>query len=496
VFDPGHLPVPEPGCLVFPLSIPFEGENMRNPRKASGSTGIHWFGILLVAWGCSLQVGSAFPQADPAREEPSGPVDRSLTPEEYVKLGLPGHEKAWSTAEMVAASKALAALAQKEPQSLPRYQSKRSGQVFARITAAENLAPFRDQSPPIRPRLAQAIEFGRAANNIMKLYAEAFQRGFVGGSDMAELLAMDLRNAVALTRLARELIPTIQKDDPKYLARMEGLAIMRRGLATTFSGVLITLTERPPYSAQDLRRLLATMQETLPLLAQELVPEHRRVVVARLQALETDPRLSDLRAEVKSLSKSVLDAVAKAGKADSDRPGLRLEDLKKLGITMHRSQTGDPDASGWCLARSTGGHFTVMLPGRFNDSMQTGKADDGVDLVSHALATTTLEGAKFMVFAVIRPDRKFPSSGLDKLAQNLKKQGSEVELSKVQMAGLPAAELKVKGPDNSAVMRSFQAGDTQYMLMVEYPSIPLGDLITKSTKKFFESFTLPPEPKK
>ena len=469
---------------------------MRNPRKASGSTGIHWFGILLVAWGCSLQVGSAFPQADPGREEPSGPVDRSLTPEEYVKLGVPGHEKAWSTADMVAANKALAALAQKEPQSLPRYQSERSGPVFARITAAENLAPFMDRSQPIGRRLVQANEFGGAANNIAKLYLEAGQRGFVGGSDMAEFLAMGLRNSVALIRLAREFIPTIQKADPKYLARMQGVATMRRGLATTFAGALMTLTERPPYSAKDLRRFLAAMQETLPLLAQELVPEHRREVVARLQALETDPRLSDLRAEVKSLSKSVQDAVVKAGKTDGDRPGPSLEDAKKLGITMHRTQTGHPDASGWCLARSTGGQFTVMMPGRFNDFMKTGKAPDGVDMVSHLLAATTLEGAKFVVLAVVRPDRKFPSSGLDKLAENFKKQGSEVELSKVQMAGLPAAELKVKGPDNSAVMRSFQAGDTQYMLMVEYPSVPLGDLITKSTKKFFESFTLPPEPKK
>lgn len=37
------------------------------------------------------------------------------------------------------------------------------------------------------------------------------------------------------------------------------------------------------------------------------------------------------------------------------------------GMTMHRIQAGEPDASGWMLAASTEGGFSVKLPLKFND---------------------------------------------------------------------------------------------------------------------------------
>ena len=37
------------------------------------------------------------------------------------------------------------------------------------------------------------------------------------------------------------------------------------------------------------------------------------------------------------------------------------------GMTMHRVQAGEPDTSGWMLASSTEGGFSVRLPLKFND---------------------------------------------------------------------------------------------------------------------------------
>ena len=36
-------------------------------------------------------------------------------------------------------------------------------------------------------------------------------------------------------------------------------------------------------------------------------------------------------------------------------------------MKMHRQQAGEPDASGWMLAESTEGRFSVRMPIRFND---------------------------------------------------------------------------------------------------------------------------------
>src|SRR5262245_46057780 len=36
-------------------------------------------------------------------------------------------------------------------------------------------------------------------------------------------------------------------------------------------------------------------------------------------------------------------------------------------MKMHRKQAGEPDATGWMLAKSTEGRFSVKMPIRFND---------------------------------------------------------------------------------------------------------------------------------
>lgn len=47
--------------------------------------------------------------------------------------------------------------------------------------------------------------------------------------------------------------------------------------------------------------------------------------------------------------------------------GAALAQAPVRGMTMHRVQAGEPDASGWMHAASTEGGFSVRLPLKFND---------------------------------------------------------------------------------------------------------------------------------
>src|SRR4051812_40964048 len=109
------------------------------PRR--GSRPGEWLALLLVAaWGCGTGATER-PQATAPDQAPSAPPDRSLTRDEYMKAGAPAPDKPWSAAEMAAAAKALSAILEKNPDGLPRYQSERSGDLFARVISDENLAP-------------------------------------------------------------------------------------------------------------------------------------------------------------------------------------------------------------------------------------------------------------------------------------------------------------------------------------------------------------------
>lgn len=71
--------------------------------------------------------------------------DQSLTEEEYAALGMPTHDRLWSDAEMAKAASVLQTLGQNAPEHLPRFNSKRSGKVFARLAARENLEAYKSE---------------------------------------------------------------------------------------------------------------------------------------------------------------------------------------------------------------------------------------------------------------------------------------------------------------------------------------------------------------
>src|SRR5687768_13419983 len=77
--------------------------------------------------------------AGPAAEPSNAIRDHSLPADKYIELGLPSYDRTWSGPEMTAAANALRSIAATSPQQLPRLNSGRSGAVFARIMAPDNL---------------------------------------------------------------------------------------------------------------------------------------------------------------------------------------------------------------------------------------------------------------------------------------------------------------------------------------------------------------------
>ncbi|MFY0529913.1 hypothetical protein ACN28I_44355 [Archangium gephyra] len=123
------------------------------------------------------------PVSQPA---PPAVEDRSLGLEQYVELGVPSAEGSWDGEDYVLAAQALAAIAQKNPAELPRYQSTRSGPLFARLTAFENVDAIEklEVAPLARVQLAGSVM--EPVSQILMLYIGANENGSFS-TEMIEL---------------------------------------------------------------------------------------------------------------------------------------------------------------------------------------------------------------------------------------------------------------------------------------------------------------------
>jgi hypothetical protein len=240
-----------------------------------------------------------------AQAEVRPPADKSLALDEYIKAGVPASDRHWAGDDMARAAAALATMAGKDSGSLPRYGSPRSGQLFDRITADDNLELHRNGSLPLSLRLPDVLKYMEAENKIFKLYLGAFNTKAAGDREMVELAGTQLRLSVVVLRLVGEFMPTLKKDDPTYPVRMNGLKQMRAGLAEMVLGNLKTLTESQFFRTTELKRLAGYLQDTLPSILPELPPASRSETLVVIRSYLADPKMQYLKPELNKLLDSL-----------------------------------------------------------------------------------------------------------------------------------------------------------------------------------------------
>ena len=252
-------------------------------------------------------------QAQTASAAPDAkiPADHSLTSNDYIKLGVPAADRTWGGPDMARAAKALTALAEKHPEQLPRYNSKRSGDLFNRITSAQNLEICRDKSLAVGLRFQDALQILGASGNLLNVYLKSFLDKKTADSEVLEIMGSVLRASVAVMDVTDEFTRTLDKTDPTYKTRMDGLQKMKKGLANVVAGSIQTLTERPGYRKSELIRFIGYMRETLPALVPRLLPGSRKETIVRLETLDKDDSMKDLQPGLHNLVVKVKAALDK-----------------------------------------------------------------------------------------------------------------------------------------------------------------------------------------
>ena len=203
-------------------------------------------------------------------------------------------------------------LARTHPDQLPRFESAKSGKMFARLAAPADSSFYRRRSLSLGVRLPEALERFQASGALFELYLSAFAAKQVAGADLIELIGALLRNCVIVVEMVDELVATLPKDDPGYQERMAGLDQMRGGLAEVLSGAITGLTEEENTIAARLKSV-GYCRHSFPSIVPRLTAPSRAEVRQRLDAMAAEPQPRELQPQLVQLR----DAVHAAMKPDS-----------------------------------------------------------------------------------------------------------------------------------------------------------------------------------
>ncbi len=234
-----------------------------------------------------------------AAGQPDDATDRSLTPEQYLTLGMPAVDRPWTSADYEAARQALLALARKDPRRLPHHRSTQSAAVIERLCDQENLGLIRNSSLPVQPRFRESLDLLGAHNAICKIYLQAQVRDPRYVADLLRMQSFSLYAVAAQLDLCDQFTRTLDPRDPSYPVRIEGLAKMKRGLAIMVRGILLTLVENKGRDLETRRILANSFADVYPTIAVSLLPLSRK---------ELDTRVAELViAENDGVTRSALD---------------------------------------------------------------------------------------------------------------------------------------------------------------------------------------------
>lgn len=249
----------------------------------------------------SAKYGNAIISAKPVAQ-PIGPAsDNSLSLHEYLDAGVPSPDREWQSQDLMTFLRSLRNLDREIASVLPRHNSEQSGLLFARLTSDENLNFHRNKSLPLQTRFVDALQYGEAFNQLFKHYMNAFSNKTVSDRDVVEMMGMTMQIQVVMSELVDEFVPTLNKRDPTYFTRMEGIDGMKKSWAAVYAGSLRTLTEHHVYRMSELKRFSRYVERTMPGIYPQLTDLSQREILLKLQKFETDAKMSELRPEISRL---------------------------------------------------------------------------------------------------------------------------------------------------------------------------------------------------
>lgn len=139
--------------------------------------------------------------------------DQSLTIEEYRELGLPDNNVIWSYNDYVNTCKVLSNLKVFYPLSLPKKDSKKSGEYFMRIIDSENFSFLLDETIPLRERAEMIQKYVDIQGSLITSYTDLDNTKQNYHRELIDLYIFGLTIAQNMLDLGQRINESIDEED-------------------------------------------------------------------------------------------------------------------------------------------------------------------------------------------------------------------------------------------------------------------------------------------
>jgi hypothetical protein len=158
-------------------------------------------------------------------------------------------------------------------------------------------------------------------------------------------------------------------------------------------------------------------------------------------------------------------------------------------LEMHRAGVDSKDPSGWHLAVSTKGSFSIRMPIPFNDFTVRSTDPKTGEEVTHAIGGKSTEGIKLTAVETPASASAKSAPGLDKiLADFSAKPGNKVsDVQRAAKGDVDTLSFSVSGAQTSAHIRYIKTKSATYSLIIEFPNAHRDD-VAAVREEFFGSF--------
>lgn len=227
--------------------------------------------------------------------------DKSLTPEEYEKLGMPSIKTVWQPQSYQQALTVLEKL-KATPEKLPRLESPQSGAVFARLIDRAGMQATLEKQAEGKDRMMMAMNYLQPLSKMQMVYAAAAWPKHSLAREQVELIEPLLAITSMAMKESNDFYKTLDPNDSTYPVRKRGFESMHKNLSTMLTGIYVCLGDKVFSKPATRVRLTNIMTMYVPKILSLLPAEQRSDSQNRLESLiskETDPAV---RQAMKALS--------------------------------------------------------------------------------------------------------------------------------------------------------------------------------------------------
>lgn len=254
---------------------------------------------LLLAAFCFFAHSGLLPAQEAVEKATSGETiggaeDTSLANDAYVEKGVPAFDRIWTGGDLAKAVNKLAELDAGEACVLPRYQSQRSGALFARLCEIKDSDNLTDKNLALNLRVPDGVQRMLASSKLLGLYVARQQQQQVSDRDVVEITGAVVNVMARFARLVNE-IPKLEESDPNFAKQQQGRQQFESGNTQTLAGVLQMLGETETHALPARQRLLELCEEPFVALFSNATPAGRKELAVKLREMVQDDKFAPLQ---------------------------------------------------------------------------------------------------------------------------------------------------------------------------------------------------------